>query len=52
MQFDSRDEPNQPILLDISYALFPHSYPDSDFSPVLLQFLRWDEFEAGIVTIG
>ncbi|KAI0288303.1 hypothetical protein BC826DRAFT_697603 [Russula brevipes] len=41
MQFDSRDEPNQPILLDISYALFPHSYPDSDFSSVLLQFLRW-----------
>ena len=43
MQFDARGDPNQPVILDIYYALYPNSYPPSDFSPVLLQFLRWEK---------
>lgn len=46
MPFDTREGPNQPVLLDICYALFPHSYPNRDFSVVLLRFLRWSDFSA------
>lgn len=41
MPFDTGEGPHQPVLLGVSYALFPLSYPPSDFSPFLLQFLRW-----------
>jgi len=41
MQFDAREGPNQPVLLDVSFALYPPEYPTSDFPPVLLRFLRW-----------
>lgn len=41
MPFDTGEGPHQPVLLGVSYALFPQSYPPSDFSPLLLQFLRW-----------
>jgi hypothetical protein len=44
MQFDAREGPNQPVLLDVSFALYPPSYPTSDFPPVLLRFLRWGNF--------
>jgi hypothetical protein len=40
MPFDTGEGPHQPVLLGVSYALFPQSYPPSDFSPLLLQFLR------------
>jgi hypothetical protein len=52
MQFDAREGPNQPVLLDISYALYPSSYPTSDFSPALLQFLRWGALAAEIIVMG
>ncbi|KAI0247404.1 hypothetical protein BJV78DRAFT_1246095 [Lactifluus subvellereus] len=39
MQFDTEEGPNQPVLLDVSYALCPFSH--NDFSLVLLHFLRW-----------
>jgi hypothetical protein len=52
MQFDARDGPNQPVLLDVSYALYPSSYPTSDFSLVLLRFLRWGALAAGIIVYG
>jgi hypothetical protein len=48
MPFDAREGPNQPILLNISYALFPHSQPTRDFSVVLSRFLRYSDFAAGI----
>ncbi|KAI0260766.1 hypothetical protein BC834DRAFT_845969 [Gloeopeniophorella convolvens] len=35
------DGQTQPLLLDVSYALYPVSYPESDFSPVLLRFFKW-----------
>lgn len=41
MPFDTGKGPHQPVLLAVSYALFPLSYPLSDFSPLPLQFLRW-----------
>ncbi|KAH9026816.1 hypothetical protein EDB85DRAFT_1978024 [Lactarius pseudohatsudake] len=42
MPFDTGEGPHQSVLLGVSYALFPLSYhPPSDFSPFLLQFLRW-----------
>jgi hypothetical protein len=47
MPFDAREGPNQPILLEFSYALFPQSYPTMDFSVVLWRFLRWSGFSAG-----
>jgi hypothetical protein len=47
MPFDAREGPNQPVLLDISYAVFPYSHPNRDFSVVLLRFLRLSDFAAG-----
>lgn len=41
MPFDAREGLNRSILLNISYALFPHSQPTRDFSVVLSRFLRW-----------
>lgn len=49
MQFDAKGDPNQPVILDISYALYPNSYPTSDFSPVLLQFLRWETLQRQVI---
>jgi hypothetical protein len=46
MQFDAKEGPNQPVIVDISYALYPNSYHATDFSPVLLRFLRWETFAA------
>jgi hypothetical protein len=50
MQFDTKEGQNQPVLLDVSYALCPFSY--SDFSLVLLQFLRWGDFASVICRVG
>jgi hypothetical protein len=47
MPFDARDGPNRSILIDISYALFPHTQPTRDFSVVLTRFLRCGDFAAG-----
>lgn len=47
MPFDAREGPNRPILLNISYGLFPHSHPTRDFSVVLLRFLRCSDLAAG-----
>lgn len=47
MPFDTGEGPNQPILLNIPYALYPHSQPTKDFSVVLPRFLRYIEFAAG-----
>jgi len=41
MQFDTGEGSNKPVMLDISYTLFPLVYPASDFSPLLLRILRW-----------
>ncbi|KAI9457638.1 hypothetical protein BJY52DRAFT_1272005 [Lactarius psammicola] len=41
MPFDTGEGSHQSVLLGVPYALFPLSYPPSDFSPFLLQFLRW-----------
>jgi hypothetical protein len=40
MPFDAGEGPNRPILLNISYALYPPSQPTRDFSVVLPRFLR------------
>jgi hypothetical protein len=47
MPFDASEGPNRPILLNISYALFPHSQPTRDFSVVLSRCLRCSDFAIG-----
>jgi hypothetical protein len=47
MPFDAREGPNWPILLNISFTLFPHAQPTRDFSVVLSRFLRCSDFAAG-----
>lgn len=49
MQFDAREGPNQPVILDVSYTLYPNSYPASDFSPVLLRFFRWETLQRRVI---
>lgn len=46
MPFDATDGPNQPILLDLPFALFPHTQPTRDFSVVLSRFFRCSDFAA------
>lgn len=52
MPFDTGEGPHQPVLLGVSYALFPLSYPPSDFSPFLLQFLRCAGLAPSILSLG
>ena len=47
MPFDASEGPNRPILLNLSYALFPHAQPTRDFSVVLSRFLRYSDFATG-----
>ena len=52
MPFDPGEGPHQPVLLGVSYALFPISYPPSDFSPFLLQFLRCGYIVLSTLLVG